>query len=94
MVEGVARAGNGFAQTGGEGEKLDEKVIGILRGALTPCYGELTMEVQYQKYDDDEFVMVEPISGSLHVLGFDKDGWSDAQLGGKSLFLPRPQLQS
>lgn len=36
LIEGVARAGNGFAQSVGEGEKLDGKVIRMLRGALTP----------------------------------------------------------
>ena len=36
LIEGVARAGNGFAQSVGEDEKLDGKVIRMLRGALTP----------------------------------------------------------
>lgn len=83
LIEGVARAGNRFAQSVGEGEKLDQKVIRMLRGALTPDYGTLTMEVQYQKGDDDEdqFVMVERVSDSLRVLGLDEDECPDAQLG-------------
>ncbi len=83
LIEGVARAGNGFAQSVGEKEKLDGKVIRMLRGALTPDHGALTMEVQYQKDNDneDEFVMVERVSDSLRVLGLDEDDWSDAQLG-------------
>lgn len=86
LVEGVARAGNGFAQSVGEGEKLDQKVIRMLRGALTPDYGALTMEVQYQKDDDDEdqFVMVERVSDSVRVLGLDEDECPDAQLGDES----------
>ena len=36
LIEGVARAGDGFAQSVGEGETLDGKVIRMLRGALTP----------------------------------------------------------
>ena len=57
-------------------------MIHIPRGALTPYYGELTTEAQHQKYDDDEFVMIERVSDSLRVLGLDKDDWSDAQFGG------------
>lgn len=82
LIEGVARAGNGFAQSVGEGEKLDGKVIRMLRGALTPDYGPFTMEIQYQKSDEeDDFVMVERVSDSLRVLAFDEVDWSDAQLG-------------
>ena len=83
MVEGVARAGNGFAQSVREGEKLDGKVVRMLRGALTLDHGALTMEIQYKKDDDDEdgFVMVERVSDSLRVLGLVEDDWLDAQLG-------------
>ena len=82
LIEGVARAGNGFAQSVGEGEKLDGKVIRMLRGALTPDHGAYTMEIQYQKDDDDdEFVMVERVTDSLRVLAFDDADWSDAQVG-------------
>lgn len=82
LIEGVARAGNGLAQSVGEGEKLDGKVIRMLRVALTPDHGALTMEIQYQKDDDeDEFVMVETVSESLRVLRFDEDDWLDAKLG-------------
>ena len=81
LVEGVARAGNGFAQSVGEGEKLDGNVIRMLRGALTPDYGALTMEIQYQKgEDEDGFVLVERVSDSLRVLELDEDGWLHAQL--------------
>ena len=82
MVEGVARAGNGFAQSVGEGERLDEKVVRMLRSALTPDYGPLTMEIQYQKdnEEEDDFVMVERVSDSLRVLGIDEDEWREAQL--------------
>lgn len=83
LVEGVVRAGNGFAQYVGEEEKLDQNVIRMLRGAPTPGYSPLIMEIQYQKDDDDEdqFVRVERVSDSLRVLGLDEDEWSDAQLG-------------
>ena len=82
MVEGVARAGNGLAQSVGEGERLDEKVIRMLRSALTPDYGLLKMEVKYHKdnEEEDEFVMVERVSDSLRVLGIDEDEWPEAHL--------------
>ena len=81
LVEGVARAGNGFAQSVGEVEKLDGNVIRMLRGALTPDYGALTMEIQYQKADDEDgFVLVERVSDSLRVLELDEDDWLHAQL--------------
>ena len=38
------------------------------------------MEIQYQKDDDDEFVMVERVSDSLRVLAFDEVDWPDAKL--------------
>ena len=55
----------------------------MLRGALTPDHGALTMEIQYKKDDDDDdgFVMVERVSDSLRVLGLVEDDWLDAQLG-------------
>ena len=82
MIEGVARAGNGFAQSVGEEERLDEKVVRMLRSALTPDYGPLTMEIQYQKNNEenDDFVMVERVSDSLRVLEINEDEWPEAQL--------------
>lgn len=85
LIEGVARAGNGFSKSIGEGEKLDGKVIRMLKGALTPDHGLSTLEIQYQDDDDgDDFVMVERVSDSLRVLEFDEYDWPDAQLGKES----------
>ena len=86
MIEGVARAGNGFAQSVGEEERLDEKVVRMLRSALTPDYGPLTIEIQYQKHNEeqDDFVMVERVSDSLRVLEINEDEWPEAQLVEKS----------
>lgn len=87
LINGVARAGNGFAQSVGEGEKLDGKVIRMLRGALIPDYGAFTMEIQYQKdEDEDGFVMVELVSDSLRVLELDENDWPDAQLDEEPAF--------
>jgi len=38
LIEGVARAGNGSQQAVGEGEKMDSKVVRMLKGSLTPSY--------------------------------------------------------
>ncbi|KAF9100943.1 hypothetical protein BGX27_000175, partial [Mortierella sp. AM989] len=36
LIEGIAKAGNGFSQSVGEGEKMDSKVVRMLKGALSP----------------------------------------------------------
>lgn len=67
LVEGVARAGNGFAQfvSGNEASGTDEKVIRMLKGALYAHTKDYSLEVQYQdvnpaeQSDDDDFEMVE-----------------------------------
>lgn len=71
LVEGIARAGNGFAQTVGEREKFDKKVVRMLKGALSPHLRDCEMEVKYQASgdsDDDDFELVEKVTDSLMVL--------------------------
>ena len=53
----------------------------MLRGALTPDFGALTLEIQYQKdgEEGDEFVMVERVTDSLRMLAFDEEDWMDAE---------------
>ena len=82
LVEGVARAGNGFAQTVVEGEKQDSKIVRMLKGALTANSENYTMEVQYTQdsaNDDDDFVLVERVTDSLRVVAIDDDS-PEAQL--------------
>ena len=72
LIEGIARAGNGFAQTVGENEKFDKKVVRMLKGALSPHLKDCEMEVKYEASgdsDDDGFVLVEKVTDSLRVLG-------------------------
>ena len=64
LVEGIARAGNGFAQFVAENEKMDRRVIRMLKGALTPHIRNYTLEVKYEKEDDD-FEMVESVTDCL-----------------------------
>ena len=80
LIEGVARAGNGFAQSVADGEKLESKVIRMLKGALTPDSGAYTLEIQYEKDDEDDFVMVERVIDSLRVLMIDDGNLPDKQL--------------
>lgn len=85
LIEGVARAGNGFAQSVANGEKLDSKVIRMLKGALTPDVGAYTLEIQYhgngdEVEEDEDFVLVEKVTDSLRVMVIDEDNTPNAQL--------------
>lgn len=70
LIEGLARAGNGFAQSVLENEKLDSKVVRMLKGCLSPHIADYTLEVKYDKEDDDDddFEMVERVTDGLRVL--------------------------
>ncbi|KAF2707886.1 hypothetical protein K504DRAFT_435978 [Pleomassaria siparia CBS 279.74] len=63
LIEGVAKAGNGFSQTVGEGEKMDTKVVRMLKGALSPHINDYTLEVQYS----DDYGIIEKNADSLTV---------------------------
>jgi hypothetical protein len=67
LVEGIARAGDGFAQFVGENEKMDKRVVRMLKGALTPHIHDYTLEVKYEK-EDDEYEMVESVTACLKNL--------------------------
>ncbi|KAG4444150.1 hypothetical protein IFR05_000379 [Cadophora sp. M221] len=78
LIEGLARAGNGFSQAVQDGERLDNCVVRMLRGALTPHITDYTLEVKYEK-DDDDFEAIEKVTDGLKVLLSDSE---------KSKFLP------
>jgi hypothetical protein len=59
LIEGVARAGNGFAQSVLQDEELDKKVVRMLKGALTPHINDYTIEVEYGQEDEDDFEVIE-----------------------------------
>ena len=63
LVEGIAQAGGGFAQFVGEGEKMDKRVVRMLKGALTPHVDDYTLHVKYNTEedtaDDEGFEMIE-----------------------------------
>lgn len=53
LINGIARAGDGFAQSVGTNEQLDRKVVRMLKGALTPHIHDYTFEVEYDEADDE-----------------------------------------
>ena len=87
LIEGVARAGNGFASSVGEGEKLDVKVIRMLKGAMTPDSGNYTMEVEYHNdSDEEEYDIVERVSDSLRIMMVE-DSESTEEIDASAMFI-------
>lgn len=72
LVEGIARAGDGFAQFVGEKEKMEKRVVRMLKGALTPHIKDYTMEVKYENADE-EFELVESATKGLKGLDTDSE---------------------
>ncbi|EPE30314.1 vWA-like protein [Glarea lozoyensis ATCC 20868] len=67
LIEGVARAGNGFAQAVQNGEPLDGAVVRMLRGALSPHITDYSLEVKYETTDDD-FEVIDTVTEGMRVL--------------------------
>lgn len=68
MIEGIAKAGNGFSQSVGGGEKMGTKVVRMLKGALSPHVNDYTLEVKYSaSEEEDDFEIVEKVADSLKV---------------------------
>ncbi|KAM7195903.1 von Willebrand factor type A domain containing protein [Naviculisporaceae sp. PSN 640] len=82
LIEGTARHGNGFAQTVGDNEKMNAKVIRMLKNSLTPHIKDYTLEVKYgcespgpsandkrpsPSTDDDDFELVEKVTDCLSI---------------------------
>ncbi|OAG10661.1 uncharacterized protein CC84DRAFT_1161552 [Paraphaeosphaeria sporulosa] len=81
LIEGIARAGRGFAQMVGNNEKLDSKIVRMLKGALTPHIKDYRLEL---KYDDNS---VDSVTDSLHVnLRFDDETTNEATAKPISLY--------
>ncbi|KAF5027350.1 hypothetical protein F66182_551 [Fusarium sp. NRRL 66182] len=71
LIEGIARAGSGFAQTVGDDEKMDKKVVRMLKGALLPHITDYSLEIKYEKADastdEDDFELVEKVVDALKI---------------------------
>jgi Vault protein inter-alpha-trypsin domain/von Willebrand factor type A domain len=72
LIEGLARAGNGFAQAVQQGERLDNCVVRMLRSALSPHITDYTLEVKYEKEDDD-FELIDKVTEGMKVLLSEND---------------------
>ncbi|KAI1331107.1 von Willebrand factor type A domain-containing protein [Xylariaceae sp. FL0255] len=69
LVEGVSAAGNGFSQFVTEHEKIDKKMVQLLKGALSPRINNLSFEM---KFKEDDFEIVEPVSNTPTEEGTEK----------------------
>ena len=74
LVEGVARAGNGFAQFVTQNEDTGQKVIRMLKGALYAHTKDYSIEVNYDERDnaeisdEDDFEIVEKVNDCLRIV--------------------------
>ncbi|KAK3723151.1 hypothetical protein LTR37_001874 [Vermiconidia calcicola] len=79
LVEGVARAGNGFAQFVTQNEDTDQKVIRMLKGALYAHTKDYELEVHYDEKDgdkmsdEDDFEIVEKVNDCLKIADVPED---------------------
>ncbi|KAI9640496.1 hypothetical protein NHQ30_011242 [Ciborinia camelliae] len=67
LINGIARAGNGFPQTVQHGENMERSVVRMLRGALYPHITDYTMEIKYESEDDD-FEIIERVTDGIKLL--------------------------
>ncbi|KAJ5671421.1 hypothetical protein N7507_000548 [Penicillium longicatenatum] len=64
LIEGVARAGQGFSQSVLQNEELDKSIVRMLKGALTPHIYDYKLEVDYDNTVDQDYELVNPVSPS------------------------------
>jgi hypothetical protein len=82
LVEGVARAGNGFAQFVNKSEETGKKVMRMLKSALYAHTRDYSVEVHYAETsktatkdnDDDGFELVEKVDQYLHIKDDESSG--------------------
>ncbi|EAQ89418.1 hypothetical protein CHGG_06037 [Chaetomium globosum CBS 148.51] len=72
LVEGVAAAGNGFSQSVGDNEKMNTKVVRMLKASLMPHINDYTLEVKYANdvadtSADEDFEIVEKVMDGMTI---------------------------
>ncbi|KAJ9143186.1 von Willebrand factor A domain-containing protein 5A [Coniochaeta hoffmannii] len=72
LIEGLARAGNGFSQTVMDNEKMNAKVLRMLKASLTPHITDYNLELKYQPDTDSDdtdtdFEIVEKVIDTLTI---------------------------
>jgi len=72
LIDGVSRAGNGFSQSVGDNEKMNSKVVRMLKAALSPHIRDYSMEVKYESKgvslddgQDDDFELIDNIDNCV-----------------------------
>lgn len=92
LVEGVARAGNGFAQFVTQDEETDQKVMRMLKGALYAHTKDYEIEVHYddreedKMSDEEDFEIVEKVNDCLRISDgpAERPGKADDKSAGKA----------
>ena len=59
LIDGIARAGNGFSQSVLEYEELSKKVVRMMKGALSPHIYDYRLDVEYDAETEPDFEMVD-----------------------------------
>ncbi|KAG0221970.1 hypothetical protein BGW42_007046, partial [Actinomortierella wolfii] len=83
LIEGIARAGHGFSQAVSDGEKMESKLVRMLKGAMSPHVSDYTLEVKYasdtamdidrdstsqsEGNDDDDFELIDRVEDCLKI---------------------------
>lgn len=69
LVEGVARAGQGFSQIVLDGERIDKRIVRMLKGALSP-HIKYKLEVRYaqEKSDEDGFEIIDSFDKNTNMM--------------------------
>lgn len=89
LIEGLARAGDGFAQAVQNGERIDACVVRMLRGALSPHVKDYSMSVEYEPDQMGESE-IDFVTDGMKVLLSD----GDSSVSEKSLQSEKPSLQA
>lgn len=83
LVEGIARAGRGFAQWVNDGERIDKRIVRMLKAALTP-HIQYQLEAKYSSEftDTDDFEIVESFEKSMNIVLNDDAGSTSSKSTG------------
>ena len=65
----------------------------MLKGALTPDNGAYTIEIQYQKDEDEDYILVERVTDSLRIMIIDGSASPNSQLGRELAASPRIPME-
>ncbi|KAF3000607.1 hypothetical protein E8E14_001274 [Neopestalotiopsis sp. 37M] len=83
LIEGVARAGQGFSQSVADREQMGSKVVRMLKGALFPHVKDYSLELKgIPNTGEDEFEIIENVSD---VKSVEEAALSPATLTGDSV---------